>query len=223
MTTNNITSAQLSFLLSHLVGNNTYKIVDEPSNRFNFYGLTETIDSDAIEAIKSSNVSVYSISSDSIERVLSVYEDNDVNLNDYTYVLAIQHEDTITYMLVWGDLTYDVVFNNETNSNSKGFKSTFEDCERYITDNNRTLSSYFKDYKNGTVSIVCNETDETISEIDVVTPIDTEVKGFQGAKVFETSDNYLIDLRTGLGEAIYSKSQFSLIEAIADQVCSAIE
>ena len=60
--------------------------------------------------------------------------------------------------------TYDVVFNDENNSNSKGFKSSVEDCMKYIKANNDTSSpySYFADYKGGVVSVVCNETGEAV-------------------------------------------------------------
>ena len=64
-------------------------------------------------------------------------------------------------------LTYDVVFNNESDSNSKGFKSSIEDCKKYIELNNGTDESYFADYKGGIVSVVCNETGETIYEEEV--------------------------------------------------------
>lgn len=63
--------------------------------------------------------------------------------------------------------TYDVVFNNEENSNSKGFKGSKEYCIDYIDCNNGTNESYFADYKGGIVSVVCNETGETVYE-DVV-------------------------------------------------------
>ena len=59
-------------------------------------------------------------------------------------------------------LTYDVVFNNENDSNSKGFKSSIEDCKKYIELNNGSNDSYFADYKGGVVSVVCNETGETV-------------------------------------------------------------
>lgn len=58
--------------------------------------------------------------------------------------------------------TYDVVFNNDTDSNSKGFKSSVEDCKKYIELNNGSNDSYFADYKGGIVSVVCNETGETV-------------------------------------------------------------
>lgn len=59
-------------------------------------------------------------------------------------------------------LTYDVVFNNESDSNSKGFKSSLEECKKYIELNNGSNDSYFADYKGGVVSVVCNETGETV-------------------------------------------------------------
>ena len=60
--------------------------------------------------------------------------------------------------------TYDVVFNDNTDSNSKGFAQSLEYCIDYIKRYNGTKESYFADYKGGIVSIVCNETGETILE-----------------------------------------------------------
>lgn len=64
-------------------------------------------------------------------------------------------------------LTYDVVFNNENDSNSKGFKSSIEDCKKYIELNNGSNDSYFADYKGGIVSVVCNETGEEVYSEEV--------------------------------------------------------
>ena len=62
--------------------------------------------------------------------------------------------------------TYDVHFNNDENSDSKGFKTSLEECKNYITLYNGTNNSYFADYKGGIVSIICNETGEAVySEI----------------------------------------------------------
>ena len=63
--------------------------------------------------------------------------------------------------------TYDVVFNDSSDSNNKGFKDSAAYCKDYINSNNGTNESYFKDYKGGTVSIVCNETEEIIFETEV--------------------------------------------------------
>lgn len=59
-------------------------------------------------------------------------------------------------------LTYDVVFNDERDSKREGFRSSVEDCKRYIKANNGTDSSRFADYKGGIVQVVCNETGETV-------------------------------------------------------------
>lgn len=66
--------------------------------------------------------------------------------------------------------TYDVYFNNSESSNNKGFKETYEYCLDWITRSNFENSnlSYFPDYKGGTVSIVCNETEETVYETKVL-------------------------------------------------------
>lgn len=55
--------------------------------------------------------------------------------------------------------TYDVQFDSDTDSNSKGFMLTFDECLDYIKENNTGINrgSYFEDYKGGTVSIVLNE------------------------------------------------------------------
>jgi len=58
--------------------------------------------------------------------------------------------------------TYDVHFDDETASNSKGLALTFEECLNYIEVWRGTKESYFADYKGGMVSIVCNETGETV-------------------------------------------------------------
>lgn len=63
--------------------------------------------------------------------------------------------------------TYDVYFNDAENSNNKGFEYSYEDAMNYIKTYNGTNESYFEDYKGGTVSIVDNETGETVYEEEV--------------------------------------------------------
>lgn len=58
--------------------------------------------------------------------------------------------------------TYDVHFNDEANSNSKGWQETYLSCLDYIKAYNGTNESYFADYKGGIVSIYCNETEEDV-------------------------------------------------------------
>lgn len=61
-------------------------------------------------------------------------------------------------------MTYDIYFNNEYNSNNKGFSLSLEECKDYIENSRNDSGSYFEDYKGGTVSIVCNETGEVVFE-----------------------------------------------------------
>ena len=58
--------------------------------------------------------------------------------------------------------TYDVVFNDNENSNPKGFAIDLDSAIAYIQANNRSNYSYFADYKGGTVAVVNNQTGETV-------------------------------------------------------------
>lgn len=60
--------------------------------------------------------------------------------------------------------TYDVVFNDDTAINQKGWEETKEYCLDYIEAYNGTNESYFEDYKGGIVQIVCNETGQVVFE-----------------------------------------------------------
>lgn len=63
--------------------------------------------------------------------------------------------------------TFDVCFNDNQDSNSKGFEMSRKEAKEYIKMFNGSNYSYFADYKGGTVSIVCNQTDETVEEFEV--------------------------------------------------------
>lgn len=63
--------------------------------------------------------------------------------------------------------TYDIHFNDNNDSDSKGFEMTIEDAKSYIAINNGTNNSYFADYKGGDVSVVCNQDGETVYDEEV--------------------------------------------------------
>ena len=89
-----------------------------------------------------------------------------------TYFNEMQKTDILNAIEVMNaanteSLTYNVFFNDNENSNDLGFKSDLEYCKNYIEMHNGSNHSYFEDYKNGTVSIVCNETEETVFETEV--------------------------------------------------------
>ena len=58
--------------------------------------------------------------------------------------------------------TYDIYFNDEYNSNNKGFKESLIFCKKYIKMYNGSKESYFADYKNGYVQIINNQTNNTV-------------------------------------------------------------
>lgn len=59
-------------------------------------------------------------------------------------------------------LTYDIQFDDDNDSNSKGWQESYDYCMDYINTYNGTDESYFADHKGGMVSIRCNETDEVV-------------------------------------------------------------
>lgn len=64
-------------------------------------------------------------------------------------------------------LTYDVVFDDDESSASKGFEQTFDECKAYIERYNGADEYYFEGFKSGVVSIRCNETDEVVYQEDI--------------------------------------------------------
>lgn len=53
---------------------------------------------------------------------------------------------------------------------------------------------------------------------DMKTTIEKKVEGFENAIISENEESWFVDLRTGLGEAEYSKCDFTLDQAIEDQI-----
>ncbi|MFA5638662.1 MAG: hypothetical protein WC961_07275 [Anaerovoracaceae bacterium] len=63
--------------------------------------------------------------------------------------------------------TFDVHFDNNYDSNSKGFEMTKTEAIQYIKDNNGSRDSYWGDYVGGIVSVVCKETGETVHQEEI--------------------------------------------------------
>ena len=62
---------------------------------------------------------------------------------------------------------FDVHFDNDTMSDSKGFNTTYEYCKDYIEKYNGSNESYFEDYKGGIVSIYDVTADEVVYWVEV--------------------------------------------------------
>lgn len=84
-----------------------------------------------------------------------------------TWDEMFEDDDKVLVIVVREWRSYDVVFQSDDSSNSKGFNSDFDYCKDYIRMYNGTNESYFEDYKGGTVQIVCNETEEVVYEEEV--------------------------------------------------------
>lgn len=58
----------------------------------------------------------------------------------------------------------------------------------------------------------------TTKNKDMKTIIEKTVEGFENAIISENEESWFVDLRTGLGEAEYPKCDYTLDQAIDDQV-----
>lgn len=107
------------------------------------------------------------INDNNINCRLSVNGDNILLISD-SDANKIENEPKFEwYDFVITNCTYDVHFDDENNSNCKGWAVSFAECKDYIDAYNGTNESYYADYKGGTVSIYCNELAETVYETEV--------------------------------------------------------
>ena len=107
------------------------------------------------------------INDNNIDCMLSINGDNMLLMSD-SDANKIENEPKFEYYdFVITFFTYDVHFEDENNSNCKGWYVGLAECKDYIDSYNGTNESYFADYKGGTVSIYCNELDETVYETEI--------------------------------------------------------
>lgn len=111
-------------------------------------------------------------------RTIINYKGQEIKKNSEHRYYVNRFNDTIRGVVMFTDLqraqsyidshlSYDVVFNDDTDSNSKGFSTSIKVCKEYIERYNGSNYSYFADYKGGVVSIVCNETGDVVYECPV--------------------------------------------------------
>lgn len=97
----------------------------------------------------------------------SIYWNEQSYLSPMFYLLSIWSY-KIASRVYDVNCTYDIFFNDDTDSNSKGFAVSFDEAKEYIKQYNGTNESYFADYKGGTVSIVCNQTGRIAYQEDII-------------------------------------------------------
>lgn len=107
------------------------------------------------------------INDNNIGCMLSAYSDKILLLSDIDANKIEDNKDFEYYDFVITNCTYDVHFDDENNSNCKGWAISLAECKDYIGSYNGTNESYFADYKGGTVSIYCNELDRIVYETEI--------------------------------------------------------
>jgi hypothetical protein len=86
-------------LLTELIGEQTYMVVDNPSNRFNFCDLVE-VTPELVQEFK--NVAVWDLTKDlpdDVQRAIEVMAENDVELEDFTGIIRFERDDDTYYVL----------------------------------------------------------------------------------------------------------------------------
>lgn len=87
-------------LLTELIGEQTYVVVDHESNRFNFCGLVE-VTPELVQEFK--NVAVWDFAESlprDVHRAIEVMAENDVIIEDFTGIVRYENDDITYYVLV---------------------------------------------------------------------------------------------------------------------------
>lgn len=83
-----------------LIGNQTYQVIDEPNNRFNFIGLIE-VDEELAENIEDGeNYDLACELPEDVQRAVNVMAENDVTMSDFTGISVFEDGATF-YTLTW--------------------------------------------------------------------------------------------------------------------------
>ena len=107
------------------------------------------------------------INDNNIDCKLSANGDNMFLISD-SDANKIENEPKFEYYdFIITNCGYDVYFDDEYESNCKGWNVSSAECKDYIDAYNGTNESYFADYKGGTVSLYCSELDKTVYETEV--------------------------------------------------------
>jgi len=87
--------------LQNLIGDSTYMVADNPSNRFNFFGLIEVTPE---LAEMGEQAIVWALTEDlpeDVQRAIYVMTENSVVMDDYTGIVTFDYDDDTYYLLTW--------------------------------------------------------------------------------------------------------------------------
>jgi hypothetical protein len=91
-------------ILEKLIGDSTYMVVDNPSNRFNFCGLIE-VTPELAEMGK--QAIVWTLTKDlpeDLQRAIDVMAENDVIIEDFTGIITFDRDNDTYYLLIYSEL-----------------------------------------------------------------------------------------------------------------------
>lgn len=93
--------------LKRIVGDSTYKVVDSPDNRFNFFGLVE-VDNDLLEVARTADYyNEWDLSKalpEDVKRAVTVMAENGADVDSYSGVITFTDREgveDIYYLLTW--------------------------------------------------------------------------------------------------------------------------
>jgi len=87
--------------LEKLIGDSTYMVADNPSNRFNFFGLIEVTPEIVQEAKNAIEWDLAEYVPRDVHRALEVMAENSVVMDDYTGVVTFDTDEETYYLLTW--------------------------------------------------------------------------------------------------------------------------
>ena len=124
-------------LFTNLVGTTSIVIVDSIRNRYNLEKWKYTTEEDVTEML-SHNPVIESINKTFFTSAKNVFEDNGIQLNNYSYIASYKNDEDTVYILLWD--------NNDMTSSSKeeltnNFKQKYPNG--YIREDN---ANYYIDF-----------------------------------------------------------------------------
>ena len=87
--------------LENLIGDSTYMVTDNVSNRFNFFGLIE-VTPELVE--ESKNVVEWNLAGplpEDVKKAVNVMAENSVVMDDFTGIVTIYTAEEAYYLLTW--------------------------------------------------------------------------------------------------------------------------
>lgn len=87
--------------LKNLIGDSTYLVTDNVSNRFNFFGLIEVTPEIVQETENAVEWNLAEELPEDVQRAANVMAENSVVLDDFTGIVTFDDGDSTYYLLTW--------------------------------------------------------------------------------------------------------------------------